>query len=372
MTSTLMSERLAAVLVTPELPIPEAMVRLQAAGTGLLILVTDQQRLFGVLTDGDIRRHILNGGQLEGACGAIASRDPLVVQPDATPAEALTLMDRGREFVVNELPVVGPDGRVEALYLRSDFVTVEPSKVSALIMAGGLGSRLRPLTDTTPKPMLPVGNRPLLEHTLARLRNAGIHDVRVTTHYLAEKITEHFGDGGAFGMQITYLQEERPLGTGGALRHLRSQEPVFVINGDILTNVDFQAMLAFHRKHGAVATIGVRKYDVQVPYGVIDCVGTRVRALREKPVQHFMVNAGIYLIEPSVRAFIPDAERFDMTDLITRLLDAGQPVVSFPIVEYWLDVGQPGDYAQAQQDIIAGNGEGVGAGASDLTSTAHS
>jgi dTDP-glucose pyrophosphorylase/CBS domain-containing protein len=350
MTLPIMDERLASVLVSPSVPIPEALARLQAAGTGLLLLVDDDRRLFGVLTDGDIRRHILNGQALEGPCGAIASRAPTVVRTGATTAEMLELMDRAREYVINELPVIGADGRVEGLFLRSDFVTSEVSQVSALIMAGGLGTRLRPLTDSTPKPMLPVGDRPLLQRTLERLSRAGIRDVRVTTRYLAQQITDHFGDGQAFGVDITYLPEERPLGTGGALRKLDNQQPLFVINGDILTNVDFQAMLAFHREHKAAATVGVRKFELQVPYGVIDCVGARVTALREKPVQHFLVNAGIYLLEPSVRAFIPGAERFDMTDLIARLLEERQPVASFPIVEYWLDVGQPRDYAQAQHD----------------------
>jgi NDP-sugar pyrophosphorylase family protein len=219
-------------------------------------------------------------------------------------------------------------------------------------MAGGFGSRLRPLTDQIPKPMLPVGDRPLLERTIARLRDSGIRTVNVTTHHLADQIKSHFGDGEAMGVDIHYVSEERPLGTCGGLRLVEElKEPVLVINGDILTGVNFGDLVGFHRKVGADATVCVRKYEVQVPYGVVEVDGTWLRGVKEKPSVGFFVNAGIYLLEPTVQRFIPEGERFDMTDLIARLLAEGRPVATFPIVEYWLDVGQPADYAQAQRDV---------------------
>jgi NDP-sugar pyrophosphorylase family protein len=267
-----------------------------------------------------------------------------------TPVQALQLMDSAREYVINQLPVVTADGTIAGFWLRSDFVKAAPV-LSAVIMAGGFGTRLLPLTEGTPKPMLPVGNRPLLERTIERLRAAGIADVRVTTHYLGDLIASHFGDGQAFGVRMSYVPEDRPLGTAGALRQLApATETLLVMNGDILTNVDFAAMYAYHREQRADATIGVRAYELQVPYGVVECRDSTVTALQEKPVQSFLVNAGIYLLEPSALAHIPDQERFDMTDLIQRLLDLGRPVASFPIVEYWLDIGRPADYEQAQRD----------------------
>lgn len=351
MESQVMSERLAMTVTAPELPIAEALARLQDAGTGMLLIAAADRKLIGVLTDGDVRRHILAGGGLDQPCGTIAWPDPIVATEGLSPQEVLALLDGGREFPVHHVPVLGPGRAIKGLWLRSDFVNAALAPLSAVIMAGGYGARLRPLTDSMPKPMLLVGDKPLLERTVERLRQAGIHDVRVTTHYLGDRIASHFGDGHAFGVDITYLSEERPLGTAGVLARLRDHPgPLLVINGDILTNVDFRAMLAFHREHGAEATVAVRKFELQVPYGVVECAGPRVRRLREKPTEHFLVNAGLYLLEPSVLSCIPPEERFDMTDLITRLLEEQRTVVSFPVVEYWLDIGRPADFERAQVD----------------------
>jgi len=221
-----------------------------------------------------------------------------------------------------------------------------------VIMAGGFGQRLRPLTEKLPKPMLPVGEKPVMELIIDQLRNAGIQKVNVTTHFKPDKIRDYFGDGRAFGVDLTYVSEESPLGTAGALSLIgEKNEPLLVINGDILTQVDFRTMLAFHREHGAEITVGVRQYDLQVPYGVIESDGTTVTGLHEKPMLNFFVNAGIYFLEPSVHELIPQGEHFDMTELINALLAKGRPVASFPIVEYWLDIGQHADYAKAQEDI---------------------
>jgi len=200
--------------------------------------------------------------------------------------------------------------------------------------------------------MLPVGDRPLLERTIGRLREAGIRHLNVTTHHLAERITSYFGDGHDHGVEIQYVSEERPLGTCGSLKLVdESPGPVLVINGDILTAVNFRELVTFHRRHHADATVCVRKYEVQVPYGVVDSDGPWLQEVREKPLMNMFVNAGIYLLEPGLRHYIPEGERFDMTDLINRLVTDGRCVVSFPILEYWLDVGKPADYAQAQRDV---------------------
>jgi len=348
----LMATRVAQVMTDPDLPIADALARLEEAGTGMLLLAREDRRLLGVVTDGDIRRHILAGGRLDEPCHRVANRAPLTGGPDTTPADALALMNHGREFVVNHLPLIQPTGELLQLWLRSDLVSAEPVALSAVIMAGGYGTRLRPLTDDMPKPMLPVGDRPLLERTVRRLREAGIQDVRVTTHYLGDRIASHFGDGKAFGVDITYLNEDRPLGTAGALALVnRPAGPLLVMNGDILTNLNFHALLAFHREHRADATVAVRKYDLTVPYGVVECEGTQVKALQEKPTERFLVNAGIYLLEPTVLGCIPPGERFDMTELIQVLLQQGRTVVSFPIVEYWLDIGRAEDYERAQSDV---------------------
>jgi NDP-sugar pyrophosphorylase family protein len=219
-------------------------------------------------------------------------------------------------------------------------------------MAGGFGKRLLPLTQNTPKPMLPIGEQPLMERMIGQLRDAGIHRVNVTTHFEPEKIRDYFGDGERFGVNLNYVSEERPLGTAGALRLIETKkEPLLIINGDILTRVDFRAMLDFHREHQADLTVGVREYDFQVPYGVIETEGARVTGVNEKPVYKFFVNAGIYLLQPALDEFIPKDERFDMTDLIEKLIAAGRTVASFPIMEYWLDIGRLADYERAQEDV---------------------
>jgi len=206
-----------------------------------------------------------------------------------------------------------------------------------------------------PKPMLPVGGRPLLEFIIGQLRGIGIRHVNVATNYLAEKIEDHFGNGDGFGVTINYVRENAPLGTGGALGLLGEQaDPMLVINGDILTEVDYRAMFAYHREHVAEMTVAVRRYAVQVPYGVVECEGPRVRGLREKPELVFFVNAGIYLVEPSVVQLVPNNEHMNMTDLIGQLIASGKTVVSFPVCEYWLDVGHHTDYARAQEDAKDG------------------
>jgi NDP-sugar pyrophosphorylase family protein len=264
-------------------------------------------------------------------------------------------MDHGKSFVVDQLPVVAADGRVMDLILRSDLVRQDLLPMSAVIMAGGSGTRLRPLTEDTPKPLLPIGDRPLMERMIGQLRQAGIRQVNVTTHYLSEKIIEHFGNGDAFGVELSYVTEDQPLGTAGSLAKLsKARAPLLVINGDILTRVDFRAMLAFHQLHQADMTVGVRQFDFQLPYGVVDSDGVNVLAIREKPVSSVMTNAGIYLLEPSVTERIPTDRRYDMTDLIEQLIAQGRSVIMFPIVEYWLDIGQMADYEQAQEDFRNG------------------
>jgi NDP-sugar pyrophosphorylase family protein len=223
--------------------------------------------------------------------------------------------------------------------------------MQAVVMAGGFGTRLRPLTEQVPKPMLPVGNRPLLELIIDQLRRAGIPRVNLTTHYQQEVITKHFGNGDGFGIEIHYVQEDQPLGTAGALGLLEfSDEPLLVINGDILTRVDFHAMLDFHREHRADMTVAVRQQEIHLPYGVVETNGVTIHGIVEKPVLSHFMNAGFYLLNPQVCQYIPVGQPYDMPDLILRLIGEGYKIVSFPVREYWLDIGRIEDYQQAIAD----------------------
>ena len=349
-------ERLAETMVNPRTPLREAVARLYQASSGILLLCNEGGVLLGTLTDGDIRRAILKGAAFDLPCETVANRSPITAPEGVDREKALELMTHSRRVALNQLPLVDGQGRVKGLLLRSDLIeTTEESPLTAIIMAGGYGTRLRPLTEDLPKPMLPVGDRPLLELTLARLRVAGIKKAAITTHYLPEKIMDHFGDGSGFGVELSYIHEERPLGTAGALGLMDPPDgPALVINGDILTEVDFSAMLDFHLEHQAEMSVAVRQYVFQVPYGVLECDGQKVCGLKEKPEYEFMVNAGMYILEPSVWELMPKKSRFNMTDLIEMMMDGDRTVVSFPVLEYWLDVGQPGDYRRAQDDLKNG------------------
>jgi dTDP-glucose pyrophosphorylase/CBS domain-containing protein len=342
--------RLEKAMVSPAASIADAIASLDRAATGALVLCNEDRILNGLLTDGDVRRAILNGTPMTAACETIASRSPMVVLRSVAPTEALRLMN---EQDINHLPVVDEENRAVGLLLRKDLVPEPNVNLSAVIMAGGYGKRLLPLTQRVPKPMLPVGDRPLLELTIQQLHRSGIRDVNLTTHYLPDSIKNHFGDGERFGVKLNYLRENNPMGTAGGLRQMkRPIGPFVVINGDILTGLSFQEMLDYHRKHRAVMTVGVRKYDMQVPFGVVECEDLQITGVREKPSLSFFINAGTYLLEPSACDYIPENTQFDMTDLIQKLIEAGHRVVSFPIMEYWLDVGRHEDYQKAQDDVL--------------------
>src|SRR5208337_3420420 len=282
------SELLEMVALLPSTSIAEAIAQLDKAGTGALVLCTADRMLFGLLTDGDIRRAILRGVSLETPCENIASLEPLTVDSSMCATEALELMVKND---INHLPVVDATGRVIKFLLRRYLAQRRGTVLSAVIMAGGYGKRLLPLTEELPKPMLPVGDTPILERTIQQLRRSGIRDISLTTHYLPESILQYFGDGSAFGVRLNYLKEDYPLGTAGGIKLMkRTDNPFLVINGDIITGVPFQEMLDFHRKHHALLTVGVRKYDVEVPFGVVELEEVHVNHIREKPSFNFFIN----------------------------------------------------------------------------------
>lgn len=335
--------------ITADQTIRQVMERIDRASVGLAIVLDSQQRFQRTITDGDLRRAILNGARLDTTVREMTFPKPSVTAPVGTSRkDQLQIMLQTR---IRHLPLLNADGTVAELARCDEFVQ-PPMPLQAVIMAGGFGTRLRPLTDDTPKPMLQIGGKPLLERTIENFQKAGIHRINVTTHYLPEKITRHFGNGERFGVELNYVAEDQPLGTAGALRLMSDvEEPLLVINGDILTDVDFRSLAKFHQENNAALTVAVRQYDVEVPYGVVEASGGIVSGLREKPRFNFLVNAGIYLLEPSVRRHIPATGRYDMTDLIDALLKNNETVVGYPITEYWLDIGKHDDFQQAQKDI---------------------
>jgi dTDP-glucose pyrophosphorylase/CBS domain-containing protein len=345
-------------LVSLECSIRDALVRIDRNGQGIVFVADPERHLLGTISDGDVRRAMLRGVQLDDLVERLLDSDrssaPKTISAPAGTSDA-DLLQKMNEHGVRQIPIVSADGQIIDLAFLSELVKNYELPLRAVIMAGGYGTRLRPLTDKIPKPMLPVGGRPLLQRTIEQLKEVGVRHINVATHYKADVIIAHFGDGHEFGVEIEYLREAAPLGTAGALLMVKAcDDPLLIINGDILTQVNFRAMLEYHRAHKAWLTVGVRQYDVQVPYGVLECDGATVTRVSEKPKMTFFVNAGIYVVEPAVRSYIQDGCRFDMTDLIERLVADRCPVVGFPIAEYWLDVGSPMDYEQAQQDVMNG------------------
>lgn len=347
-------------LVSPQDSIRQVMLRIESNSKGIALVVKEDHRLIDTVTDGDIRRAILSGMQLDLPVsellnfGAPKKRPrPLTAPADISDTKLLRIMN---EHTLRHIPLVNTAGRVVGAALLSELIKEYEVPLKAVIMAGGYGTRLRPLTESLPKPMLKVGNRPLLELIIEKLRQAGIRQVNLATHYKEDIISRYFGNGEDFGVKIRYVKEDRPLGTAGALSRIEDLDSLLlVINGDILTSADFRLMANFHREHDADMTVAVRPSEFRIPYGVMETEGVMITRIREKPVVQHLINAGIYLLNPEMLQLIPVDQPHDMTDLIEQLIAKGHRVVGFPLKEYWLDIGRIDDYEKAKQDVKGGH-----------------
>jgi dTDP-glucose pyrophosphorylase len=335
----------------------EALERMNHLAMGIVLVVDERRCLVDTVTDGDVRRAIMSGVDLGSHVGALLARrsderfpaKPIVGTRDTSRHDLVQLFKSG---VLRHVPIVDAAGHVVDLAVSTDFIADPIDAVSAVVMAGGRGSRLAPLTDAMPKPMLPVGGKPMMERLVEQLREAGIRRVNVALHYKPEAITEHFGSGDRFGVDITYVTEDAPLGTAGALGLLPPQtDRLLVMNGDVMTRTNLRSLVTFHNEHDAVMTVGVTQCELSVPWGVVDTDGVQIRGIVEKPRTTMFVNGGIYLLEPAVLQHIDRGERLDMTELVQRLIARDQRVVAFPISEYWLDMGRPDDYARACNEV---------------------
>jgi dTDP-glucose pyrophosphorylase len=336
-------------LISPSTPIMEAIRIIDVSALQIALVVDENRRLLGVVTDGDVRRAILNGVPLDNPVHLIMYRDFTTVNNLVSREEIIALMKKSD---LKQMPIVDENGVVVDLKVIIDLID-EPKKDNwVVIMAGGVGARLKPLTDDRPKPLLEVGGKPILETILENFVSFGFKTFFVSVNYKSEMIEDFCGDGCKWGVEIQYLREKKKMGTVGALSLLpaKPQKPLIIINADVLTNVNFQQLLDFHKAHKAAATMCVQDYHFEVPYGVIKINQHCIMGLDEKPVQRFFVNAGIYVLEPTVLDIIPTQESFDMTELFTRLIDQGFETVAFPIREYWMDIGRVEDYKKANGD----------------------
>ena len=338
--------------IRPDATLREAMQALDAGRLGVALVVDADGRLSGTITDGDIRRALLQGDSLEGKVPAIMTRRYAAVRPQASRAAVLDLM---RARSIRQIPVLDDDGRLRGLYCYGDLIEAQTRPNCAVIMAGGEGRRLLPLTESTPKPMLPVGDRPLLENLVRLLVLHGFRDLFISVRYLREQIEAHFGDGTAFGCRIEYLEEEKPLGTAGALALLprRPQHPLLVLNGDLATDLDLSALMQYHAEAACLATQCVFEYVHTVPFGIVQCEADRVVAVEEKPNVRQLINAGIYVLAPSLLDLVPESGEFSMPDLLQAACRSGYPIAAFPIRERWTDIGRPDDYRLARAQFAA-------------------
>jgi dTDP-glucose pyrophosphorylase/CBS domain-containing protein len=318
-------------------------------GTEAIAFVCDGEgRVVGSLSDGDVRRALLGGASLDSRCIADAMhRDFTYVTPEIGRAEVLDLM-RARD--IGQVPVLDEAGRLIGLHTVSAILSETHRDNDVVLLAGGRGTRLHPLTETIPKPMLEVAGRPILERLILHLMGCGLRRFHIAINYLGHVIEDYFGDGGRFGCEIRYLREDRPLGTGGPLSLLSPlpDRPIVAINGDLVTQCNVGRLLDFHDAGGFAATIGIRPYTTHIPFGVMDVDGDRITRIREKPTERMLVSSGIYVLSPDVVRLVPRDQEYPITDLLGRCLEDGLPVGARLVDGDWIDVGQTEDLRRAR------------------------
>jgi dTDP-glucose pyrophosphorylase len=338
-----------ATLVRDSATIREAIRAIDDSALQIALVVDGEQCLVGTVTDGDVRRGLLRGIALDTVVADIMNRRPASCPAALGRDAALAVM---RSADVKQVPLLDTAGHVVGLEIVGDVVKRTQRDNWVVLMAGGLGQRLRPLTEDCPKPMLSVGGRPILEIILENFARQGFSRFFLSVNYKAEMVRRHFGDGTRWDVHIDYLEEREKLGTAGALGLLpeRPSEPVIVMNGDVLTDINFGSMLDFHLEQRATATMAVREHTVEVPFGVIDLADDYLAGVTEKPRYSWFVNAGVYVVEPRVVDLVERGKAVDMPNLLERVLAGDERIAAFPVREYWRDIGRLEDFERANVD----------------------
>jgi dTDP-glucose pyrophosphorylase len=327
-----------------------AMRRINDNRREVALVVDDTGCLLGVITDGDIRRGLLGGLATDAPTERVMTVEYTWVGPEVDRAAVLDLM---RARAIRHVPIINSERRLLGIHFLEDLIGPAPRSNSAVIMAGGKGTRLHPITHYLPKPMVTVAGRPILERLVLQLVGDGISNIIMALHYMPEVIREHFGDGRRFGCNIEYLLEDEPRGTGGALAALpeRPSKPLLVMNGDLVTQIDFGGLLDFHSAQGGGATIAVRPYQIQIPFGVLQANGSRLVSLQEKPTAYHLINAGVYAFDPAVLDLVPQDVMFPITSLFERMLAENRQVNVFQVDAEWIDIGRPDELRRARGEI---------------------
>ncbi|WP_187647907.1 nucleotidyltransferase family protein [Nitrosophilus labii] len=335
--------------LSPKSTIKEALQIIDSGAIKIALVVDKNNVLLGTITDGDIRRAILNGKSLDDNIEDVYFKNPITVSIDENRENIINLCASKKIY---QVPVVDKEGKVIKIALLDELLKPKEYPNRVILMVGGLGTRLRPLTENTPKPMLHVGGKPILQTIVEKFASYGFINIIMCVNYKSNIIQDYFGDGSKFGVNIEYVLESKRMGTAGALSLLneKPKEPFFVMNGDLLTNINFEHLLEYHLQNDAIATMCVREYEYQVPFGVVNLDGNKIISIEEKPKYNFFVSAGIYMLNPETIELIPKNEYFDMPNLFERLIAQKQKTISFPIREYWLDIGRIEEYERANEE----------------------
>lgn len=342
-------------LINESADVREAIRAIESGQKGIAVIVNANRCLQGVVTDGDVRRGLLAGIKLKNPITAIMNRKPTKAVDGMSHSLIVELLQQSR---LESLPLVDANNCVVDVILLTDLTEEKDTGKadgfsSALIMAGGEGRRLLPLTEHLPKPLVEVGGMPLIERQVRRVANAGVNQIYIAVNYLAEMIESHLGNGSRYGVEIHYLREQQKLGTAGALSLIEDtlDGPLLLMNGDVFTSIDFRYLLDFHLKHQPLMTVAAIDYHVEIPYGVIKTEGSYAVCLEEKPSQQFLCNAGIYAISPEAVSQVPKNQSYNMTDLIELSISQGTGVAVFPVHEYWSDIGTHAELDKARTEL---------------------
>ncbi|MDQ1339860.1 MAG: hypothetical protein QG567_1015 [Campylobacterota bacterium] len=329
--------------------IKEALQIIDSGAMQIALVVDEHDKLLGTLTDGDVRRGLLNGLSLDSSVETVVFRSPTIAKISDAKEEILKLALSKK---LHQIPIVDENGKIVGVQEIEELIKPKIKTNKVILMVGGLGTRLRPLTENTPKPMLKVGNKPILQTIVEKFAEYGYANIVMCVNYKSHIIQDYFGDGSAFGVKIEYVLEEQRMGTAGALSLLTEKptEPFFVMNGDLLTNVNFEHLHNYHISSNSMGTMCVREYDFQVPYGVVNIENSKILSIEEKPVHKFFVSAGIYMLSPEVLQYIPQNKFYDMPTLFEKLISENKNAVSFPLREYWLDIGRIEEYKKANDE----------------------
>ncbi len=331
------------IVVYAEQTLLETMKIIDEGSLQFAVVVNKEGKLLGTVTDGDIRRGLINGKRLQVEIKEIMNTSPIMAKTNQPNQTYYKLMQSKR---LRQLPIVDENNILKDIIFK-DFKAEKENLI--VLMVGGLGTRLRPLTDYIPKPMLKVGGKPILETIIEGFKQYGYTNFILSVNYKKDIIQNYFQDGTDFGVSIKYIEENIRMGTAGALSLLQNkpEKPFFVMNGDLLTQVNFEKLMEFHESHGAIGTMCVREYEYQVPFGVIETKGECLVSIKEKPKHKSYVNAGIYVLSPEALNYIPEGEFFDMPALFEKIIKEEKVATVFPIQEYWLDIGRMDDFEKA-------------------------